>query len=594
MTSKRLLALWVVLSLLVNQPLIAERLTVVHTNDLHSQVEGSGPDRYFTPEAGDGDPIRGHFARLGALIGKIRSQKEKEREPVIAVDAGDFFSGSLFHLLSMREDLASSPEWDFFQHAGFDAVTLGNHEFDGGLQGLSCLLRKAGNIPVVASNLKQALPPVDTLPTFLIKEVVSGDQTLRIGILGALGPDGIRSSAPHRQGVSFVGFDDEKDRMELDSLRDHLQEKVAALKKERADFVVLLLHGGSPEDEALAMDGVDLIVAGHTHEPYFTPKKVGQTWIVQAGAYGEFLGKIEFQKEEGHWVVRNASTVLVPIDDQLPADAGYLENIAKYKGEISGQIQSTQLSYDTPVTRVNKSLARTSQFGDPLGRQITSAVRTEINKRLEHPIDVYVTSLGLIRNGFRNIGGPTTLYQFSDIFRILPIGFGEGFSAGSPIVTFSLSQGDFSKLVNFFEIYRYLSDDFTPVYSDSLQFKLRKWGVPFINRISQIKINDQPMSSKELIRVGTSQYVASYLSRVETMSRGWVKVQMLDVKGQPLTKASTEKLPSEAFLFAHALKQDLDLKDSQPMTSQWGSPVEEGNESIDTEKEKPLAELTGE
>src|SRR5262245_10261253 len=108
--------------------------TVLHTNDLHSHVEGNGPDAFVgLPEKQS--LIRGHYARLTTLISRIRKEKEAVHEPVLLVDGGDFFSGTLFHALSPSAS-PSSPELDFFAMNGYDAITVGNHEFDAGIAGL--------------------------------------------------------------------------------------------------------------------------------------------------------------------------------------------------------------------------------------------------------------------------------------------------------------------------------------------------------------------------------------------------------------------------------------------------------------------------
>ena len=89
--------------------------TLFHTNDLHSHFEGTGPDRYFTALRGDGDPVQGHYARLAFMIKKLTDEKKSEKEPYLLMDAGDFFSGTLFHTLAPRKDVGIAPELEFFE-----------------------------------------------------------------------------------------------------------------------------------------------------------------------------------------------------------------------------------------------------------------------------------------------------------------------------------------------------------------------------------------------------------------------------------------------------------------------------------------------
>src|SRR4051812_44619596 len=155
--------------------------TVIHTNDLHSHFEGNGPDCYFNPKFDEKDPISGHYARLATRINETRSFKQSRGEPVLLLDSGDFFSGTLFHLLGPNPGAKEFPEMEFFNSMAYDAFTLGNHEFDAGEAGLSFMLQKARRnhllSGLVASNLyfrKKGSALSSTLegvPNFLIKEI---------------------------------------------------------------------------------------------------------------------------------------------------------------------------------------------------------------------------------------------------------------------------------------------------------------------------------------------------------------------------------------------------------------------------------------
>ena len=73
-------------------------------------IEGSGPDSFFTPEVGDKDPVKGHYARISHQIGSIRKQKALQNEPVLLLDIGDFFSGSIFQALGPNPHARFVPE----------------------------------------------------------------------------------------------------------------------------------------------------------------------------------------------------------------------------------------------------------------------------------------------------------------------------------------------------------------------------------------------------------------------------------------------------------------------------------------------------
>lgn len=101
---------------------------LISTNDLHSSFEGSGPDASFTA-AKDDDPTTGHYARLCQLIRDRRRSAQQRGEPALTVDAGDWFGGTLFHVVGPSNKSIHVPELEFFNECEFDATTLGNHDF---------------------------------------------------------------------------------------------------------------------------------------------------------------------------------------------------------------------------------------------------------------------------------------------------------------------------------------------------------------------------------------------------------------------------------------------------------------------------------
>ena len=89
------------------------RITLLTTNDMHSHLDGNGPDAMITPQVGDGDPVLGSAARLAGAIKAIRAEKAAACEPVLLVDAGDFSSGTLFHILSPSPVSLMAPDVTF-------------------------------------------------------------------------------------------------------------------------------------------------------------------------------------------------------------------------------------------------------------------------------------------------------------------------------------------------------------------------------------------------------------------------------------------------------------------------------------------------
>lgn len=229
-------------------------LTLLHTNDTHSHLEPFPRDGELT--AGNQGPQQGGIARRKTLIDAIRVSAPN----VLLLDAGDNFQGTIFY-----NAWKGSAEIMALNALGYDAITLGNHEFDLGPAGLSRALRGEPVViagvshpteklrpPVVATNVDVAAEPV--LRGLFARSVVLERGGERFGILGVATEDvpAISSPGPH---VRF-----------LDSVAS-VQEEADHLKAAGINKIILLSHGGYPVDLARAprWSGVDIIVSGHDH-----------------------------------------------------------------------------------------------------------------------------------------------------------------------------------------------------------------------------------------------------------------------------------------------------------------------------------------
>ncbi len=540
------------------------RFTLLHTNDLHSHFEGSGPDALFTPQAGDGDPVLGHYARLLTLIREVRREREAAGEAVLTVDAGDAFSGSLFHALAPRPDLPAAPELEYFQLAGYDALTLGNHEFDAGEAGYATMLEKvraSGLLSrLVAGNLvtgERTPPLLRALPKTLVRGVRAGARVLRVGFLGYVGPGAARDCAPTRSTTSFTGYDDTKGQPDLDALSALARAQAAELRaRDKADLVIVLLHGGSGEEEALARtEGVDLVVAGHTHELYEKPRVVAGRLVVQAGSYGRFLGRLDLAWDGHALALRNPGRTVVRVDDGVAADPQMLERIAGWKAALDRLTAPQGWRYGDRVTTIDRDLHVGRGLHDPQGRFVTSRIEAVLRRRLPQPPDLFFTELSLIREDWATAGGRPTPVQFSDVFRMLPLGFGPGFAPGSPIVAFWITPKELEGLVDVMELQRSLGRRGAMVYSDTLDYRVRWWGIPFVNRVTGLTLHGKPFDQwPPLVQVATTAYVAAYIPRLGTMTHGLARVEMKDRDGRPIAQPIALPVPGEAFLFADSFR----------------------------------------
>lgn len=269
-----------------------ERLTILHTNDTHSHVEPlSEKDKKF--------PNQGGVARRMSLINKIRSEVEN----VLLLDAGDIFQGTpYFNLFQGKLEL------ELMSKMGYDCATMGNHDFDGGMDGFKNALALA-NFPFVCSNYDFT----NTVLNGLTKPYEIFEKgSLKIGVFGIGVPlDGLVPS--HLYGDTVYQDAIVKAQEMADLLKYDLQ----------CDWVICLSHlGHFPRqfeicDPVLAKSthGIDLIIGGHTHTLLERPEvhqnsKGEKVLINQVGCYGAILGRIDLYFGEGK---SHYDTRLLPI-----------------------------------------------------------------------------------------------------------------------------------------------------------------------------------------------------------------------------------------------------------------------------------------
>lgn len=215
-------------------------LVILHTNDTHAHV--AGIDAYGNA-AFDQRTSRGGLARIAAAIRDAKAKNDN----VIALDAGDQFQGTLFYSVNKWPMQAA-----LNQHLPFDAMTLGNHEFDEGCLELAHFLKETP-FPVLAANLA----PTKGCPLLKARYapwLIVQIRERKVGIVG-LANDEARELA---RACPQTGFEE---------AAASLSQAVRELEKRGVRHIVALTHLGLPADRRLArsVDGVDIIVGGHTH-----------------------------------------------------------------------------------------------------------------------------------------------------------------------------------------------------------------------------------------------------------------------------------------------------------------------------------------
>ncbi len=304
-------------------------LHVIHINDLHSRIESINRfDSTCDAETEAKGECFGGVARVYTKVNELRDQIRAAGGNVIVLDAGDQFQGSLMYTTYKGE-----VEAEMMMKIGFDAMAVGNHEFDDGPAGLAGFLDKV-TFPVISGNIdvSQSNELAGRVGNHVVLEV-GGE---KIGIISALATDTVDTSSP---GPNVI-FQDEIESLQAD---------VAALEAEGVTKIIALTHIGLPADirVAQAVKGIDAVVGGHSHT-YLSasdPKRHGAypTWasqedgtlvpIVQAYAYSKYVGHLELTFDDaGNLKYAGGDTIV--LDASVTPDPEILARVAELAGPI--------------------------------------------------------------------------------------------------------------------------------------------------------------------------------------------------------------------------------------------------------------------
>ncbi|AKD57457.1 bifunctional metallophosphatase/5'-nucleotidase [Spirosoma radiotolerans] len=274
-------------------------LTILHTNDVHSRLDPF-------PMDGSRNAGKGGVARRATLIQKIRSEQVDGRpRNVLLFDAGDIFQGTPYFNVYKGE-----PEILAMNRLGYDAGTIGNHDFDGGIDNMVTQFGKA-RFPMLIANYDFKNTVMDGMTT---PYKVFEKDGIRIGVFGlGIKPEGL------------IPRDAYKETKYLDPIEIGNDTAAKLRSDKKCDYVVCLSHLGfkytgepTVSDNVLAAktQHIDLIIGGHTHTFLDAPVAVnnlnGQpVWINQVGFAGINLGRIDLSFEKGKAVTSTGQSVEV-------------------------------------------------------------------------------------------------------------------------------------------------------------------------------------------------------------------------------------------------------------------------------------------
>jgi 5'-nucleotidase len=254
-------------------------ITILHTNDTHSQIDPL--------PANDANAGKGGVARRATLVKRVRT----ENPNTLLVDAGDVLQGSPYFNFYKGE-----VEYKAMSAIGYDVGTLGNHEFDNGVDALAAALKFA-NFDIVSANYDVKGTVLEQRVKRYVVKTLAG---IRVGLFG-LGVSPVALITPDNfKGVTYID--------PVVAARDVVKK---LREEERCALVVCMSHLGYYADGksgdsfvASQIDGIDFIASGHTHtfmkEPVTQTQPCGaKTTIFQVGKSGIYVGRVDFTFRDG-------------------------------------------------------------------------------------------------------------------------------------------------------------------------------------------------------------------------------------------------------------------------------------------------------
>ena len=367
-------------------------LSIMHTNDTHAKVE-TAPQRITT-------------------INEIRAEKPE----AVLIDAGDVFTGTLYF-----NEFQGKADQEFMNLAGYDVMTFGNHEFDLGssAEGHKALADfiKGAQFPFVSANanfsadehfqglfsdIVSSEPENGKIYNGIVKEV-DGE---KVGFFGLTTPETANLSSP--------------DKVVFEDYITEAEKAVAAFEDMGVNKIVAVSHLGfddNPEvdnDITLAekVDGIDVIVGGHSHTQLDEPYIVNQdedgaakdpTVIVQASSQGDYLGTVDVEFDEDGKVTGQAGQLIKVADYE--ADPKALEILDKYKPKVDLVAQTeigatTEIVLENPRTNGDNTKPSVRKNETPLGNLITDGMLAKA-KQIDSEVVMSMQNGGGIRASYR-------------------------------------------------------------------------------------------------------------------------------------------------------------------------------------------------
>ena len=491
----------------------------------------------------------------------FRDKKSRQGDIVLTLDAGDWYSGSLFDNLGPDVRTPSIPQMEFFHAAQYDGIILGNHDFDRNEPALFTMLEKAQkmklDVNVIVSNIlplpkdskfqrfyEDSTSSVKFVP-YLIKETKQG----KVGVLGYMSPDALFVSDNFRTDMQFIGYSF-KEGNQYAKLVELAAEQSAMLKKElKCDVVVVVIHGGHADEEdvgLLNLPDVDIVLGGHTHESYLYSSSDSSSITSQCGCCGgqltalsvgmdanrtlHFRGTVD--EEYSSLLVSAGHPQCIKITSQLNGDDDFDKKVSSWKGEIKDLVGIDQ---DKVIFRGDLTqLLQPSISREDNAWAFAHMLVDQFNKweRKNNPGSDLVTltfwTEGFLRYDEMNYDLSNVIITNDDAYDLISV------TATRDICTFYVKKEEiFYILQGMFILNKLVSPLLTVSPGGILYNQTRYLGIPIITDIRTV--NDVPYKElPPLVRVMTNTFSAPFFWQIKQLSYGILENPPRDKDGNPI------------------------------------------------------------
>lgn len=412
-----LIILWGIVFLLNASDL---RLDVVFSNDVHGGIDRTAAT-FMNPQF---PPMLGGGGSAATLIKHIRSLGNDKTRSNLLMDAGDFFQGHPIGTVTLGKAII-----EYMNAVKYDAMTVGNHDYDSGEIALKEALALA-EFPILACNIIQR--STGEIPYYLKPYIIIEKMGLRIAVIGFTTTDTEKMSFPDN--IKDVNFTDEKVALNkyVPIVRD----------KEKADIVIVLGHAGLPYDPEEAyksrydnsgkslmenryaswgwdaqelaheVPGIDLIIGGHMHKGFAQPwvDPITHTMVIQGYAYGSNLGWLTLTIDPATKTISGYETpalreglLLTLFEDEFIPDEAISQRIAEQQAIAEKGMDEIVGTAGVYLSRVNVDAQSL------MGNTIVDAMRAEVDA------DFSFMNLGGVRSDIKS--GPVT---YRNVFDVMP------------------------------------------------------------------------------------------------------------------------------------------------------------------------------